>query len=69
MAKDYAVISKAIVEHIGGVDNIESVTHCMTRLRFVLKDQSKADAAAVKAIDGVMGIVEQGGQFLSLIHI
>lgn len=67
MAKDYAVISKAIVEHIGGVDNIESVTHCMTRLRFVLKDQSKADAAAVKAIDGVMGIVEQGGQFQVII--
>ena len=38
MAKDYTVISRKIVEHIGGIGNIASVTHCMTRLRFVLKD-------------------------------
>ena len=63
MAKDYAVVSKAIVDKIGGIDNIASVTHCMTRLRFVLKDEKKADEAAVKAIDGVMGVVVQGGQF------
>lgn len=40
MARDYAVVSKNIAEHIGGVENIASVTHCMTRLRFVLKDES-----------------------------
>lgn len=67
MAKDYAVITKAIVDNIGGVENIDSVTHCMTRLRFVLKDESKVDAAAVKAIDGVMGVVQQGGQFQIII--
>lgn len=67
MAKDYAVISQAIVDNIGGVDNIESVTHCMTRLRFVLKDNSKLDEAAVKAIDGVMGVTQQGGQFQVII--
>lgn len=39
----------------------------MTRLRFVLKDESKVDAAAVKAIDGVMGVVQQGGQFQIII--
>ena len=67
MAQDYAVITRAIVDNLGGVDNIESVTHCMTRLRFVLKDGSKADEAAVKAIDGVMGVVLQGGQFQIII--
>ena len=67
MAKDYAVITKAIVENLGGVENIDSVTHCMTRLRFVLKDENKVDAAAVKAIDGVMGLVQQGGQFQVII--
>ena len=67
MAKDYAVVSKAIVDKIGGIDNIASVTHCMTRLRFVLKDEKKADEAAVKAIDGVMGVVVQGGQFQVII--
>lgn len=67
MARDYAVVSKAIVENIGGIDNISSLTHCMTRLRFVLKDESKANEAAVKAIDGVMGVVKQGGQFQVII--
>ena len=40
MAKDYTVISRKIVEQIGGIDNIANVTHCMTRLRFVLKDET-----------------------------
>ena len=59
MAKDYAVIARAIVENVGGVGNIDSVTHCMTRLRLVLKDNSKASTEAVKAIDGVMGVVPE----------
>ena len=67
MARDYAVVSKNIAEHIGGVENIASVTHCMTRLRFVLKDESQADDEAVKAIDGVMGLVKQGGQYQVII--
>ncbi len=45
MAKDYAAISKKIVENIGGVENIASVTHCMTRLRFVVKDEGKINDA------------------------
>lgn len=52
MAKDYAAITKKIVENIGGVENIASVTHCMTRLRFVVKDEGKINDAAVKATDG-----------------
>ena len=67
MAKDYTVISRKIVEHIGGIDNIASVTHCMTRLRFVLKDETLADDEAVKATDGVMGLVKQGGQYQIII--
>lgn len=61
MAKDYAAISKKIVE------NIASVTHCMTRLRFVVKDEGKINDAAVKATDGVMGVVNQGGQYQIII--
>ena len=67
MARDYAIVSKNIAEHIGGAENIASVTHCMTRLRFVLKDESLADDEAVKAIDGVMGLVKQGGQYQIII--
>ncbi len=67
MARDYAIVSKNIADHIGGAENIASVTHCMTRLRFVLKDESLADDEAVKAIDGVMGLVKQGGQYQIII--
>lgn len=67
MAKDYTVISRKIVEQIGGIDNIANVTHCITRLRFVLKDETLADDEAVKAIDGVMGLVKQGGQYQIII--
>ena len=56
MAKDYAAISKKIVENIGGVENIASVTHCMTRLRFVVKDEGKINDAAVKAPDSIEGM-------------
>lgn len=67
MPKDYAPIVKSIVKNIGGIDNIADVTHCMTRLRFVLKDESKADEDAVKAINGVISVVKQGGQFQVII--
>ncbi len=67
MAKDYAAAAKKIVEHIGGVDNIASVTHCMTRLRFVLNDENMVNDDAVKGIDGVIGVVKQGGQYQIII--
>lgn len=59
----YQELIKEILNNIGGEANIESVTHCMTRLRFVLKDDSKADSSAVKNIKGVVGCVNKGGQF------
>lgn len=67
MAKDYSVVAGNIVENVGGIDNIQSVTHCMTRLRFVLKDESKANDDAIKGTDGVMGLVKQGGQYQIII--
>ena len=57
MARNYAIVVQKIVENIGGVENIASVTHCMTRLRFVVKDESKINDAVVKTVDGVMGVV------------
>ena len=67
MPRDYAPVAKEIVKHLGGAKNIESVTHCMTRLRFVLKEEEKAGDSEVKAIDGVMGVVKQGGQYQVII--
>ncbi|ERI93649.1 putative PTS system sucrose-specific EIIBC component [Clostridiales bacterium oral taxon 876 str. F0540] len=56
------VIAEAILEKVGGKNNIASVAYCMTRLRVVLKDGSLADKEGLKKVEGVMGLVEQGGQ-------
>lgn len=53
-----------IVQLVGGTGNIQSVSHCMTRLRFVLKSEDKADTAAIKKIKGVLGVVSAGGQYM-----
>lgn len=60
---DYAKVASKVLEAVGGKDNVQSVVHCMTRLRFNLKDESKADEAKVKKIKGVVGVVNKGGQF------
>ncbi|EMH5181216.1 PTS cellobiose/arbutin/salicin transporter subunit IIBC [Serratia marcescens] len=62
MPKNYAEISHAIVAALGGTGNIEAMTHCMTRLRFVVKDKTQIDTPALKAIDGVLGVVHNGEQ-------
>jgi len=62
MSKNFAEVSRLIVDAIGGVSNVASVTHCMTRLRFVLNDESLVDAARLKAITGVMGVVRNEQQ-------
>ena len=64
---DYAIVAKKILEKIGGESNVNSVQHCMTRLRFTLKDESKVDDDAIKKIKGVMGVVRQGGQYQVII--
>ena len=43
MTKDYTELAQDIVAHVGGKDNIAKLVHCVTRLRFTLKDESKAD--------------------------
>ena len=61
--KDYSKLARDIVKCVGGTDNIDSLKHCMTRLRFSLKDTSKADRERVKNLKGVISLVESGGQF------
>lgn len=63
MSKKYSSLAKEILEKVGGVENVDQLTHCMTRLRFTLKDRSKVDAETVKKVDGVIDIIEKGGQF------
>ena len=63
MALDYVSTSKQIIEAVGGAGNIATATHCMTRLRLVLNDESKADDAKVNKIKGVKSVIKQGGQY------
>lgn len=56
---DYQKTASEILKHIGGESNVISLEHCSTRLRFVLADQTKADAEAVKKIPGVMGVADR----------
>lgn len=63
MAKDYKQISKDIIQNIGGKENVSSVAHCVTRVRFVLKDESKANDTAVSNVAGVMKVIKAGGQY------
>lgn len=62
-ANKNAQIAADVLAAVGGKENVVSVTHCMTRLRFNLKDMSLPDPETIKAISGVIGVVESGGQF------
>lgn len=59
----YEQLAREIVEHVGGTRNISGLTHCVTRLRFQLKDQSKADDEAIKNLNGVVTLIKSGGQY------
>lgn len=61
--KDYAKIANDIITICGGEANIATVSHCMTRLRVQLKDNSKCDSDKAKAIPGVMNLIIQNNQF------
>lgn len=63
MAKDYTELAQDIVAHVGGKENIVKLVHCVTRLRFTLKDESKADDDYLKKRDGVVTVVKAGGQY------
>ena len=64
---DYTATAKQILDHLGGEKNVASVTHCMTRLRLYLKDDSIPKDEEVKAIGGVLGVVRGGQQYQVII--
>lgn len=69
MAKqdNYGELARSLIGLVGGESNISNVTHCATRLRFNLKDESKADTNAIKATKGVVGVVSSSGQYQVII--
>lgn len=64
---DYTKCAEEILKELGGEKNIKELTHCATRLRFILKDGTLVDDTKVKAIKGVMGIMKKGGQYQVII--
>lgn len=63
MASKYDGLSRIIIQNVGGKDNISAITHCVTRLRFTLKDESKAQTDILKSTDGVVTVLQSGGQY------
>ncbi|MFT8469935.1 MAG: PTS transporter subunit EIIC [Oenococcus sp.] len=63
MSAKYDNLARIIVQNVGGKENISSVIHCFTRLRFVLKDETKANTDILKNTDKIINVVQQGGQY------
>lgn len=59
----YENLAKDIVKNVGGKENVSSLTHCITRLRFKLKDESKANDEVLKNMSGVVTVMKSGGQY------
>ncbi len=59
----YENLAKSIIANVGGKENIISINHCITRLRFVLKDEAKANDDVLKNMDGVVTVMKAGGQY------
>lgn len=61
--KNYEDLAKDIVKNVGGEENVDNLRHCITRLRFNLKDESKADTDTIKQLDGVVTVMKASGQY------
>ncbi|HDR3341919.1 TPA: PTS transporter subunit EIIB, partial [Bacillus anthracis] len=56
---DYNKLGKDILTQVGGKENVSSVSHCITRVRFILKDEAKANDDVIKNMSGVLDVVKQ----------
>ncbi len=63
----YHELAKEIVKNVGGKENISGLVHCITRLRFTLKDEGKAKDDVLKAMEGVVTVMKSGGQYQMVI--
>lgn len=61
--KDYKNLAQDIIKNVGGEENVDGLRHCVTRLRFNLKDESKADTDSMKQLDGVVTVMKASGQY------
>lgn len=65
--KQYKEFASDIIKNVGGKENIRSVRHCYTRLRFRLEDEGKANEAVLKEMDGVITIIKSAGEFMVVV--
>ncbi|WP_449449465.1 PTS transporter subunit EIIC [Streptococcus suis] len=63
MTKTKKELATLIIQYVGGKENISNLTHCVTRLRFILKDEKKADKEALIKLDEVLTVIQAGGQY------
>lgn len=63
MAEKYDDLARSILENVGGTENVASVAHCITRVRFKLKDESRANTAKIEALKGVIQVIQANGQY------
>lgn len=63
MAKKYEALAQEIVRLVGGVENVNGLTHCVTRLRFKLKDDAAADKEGLQKLKEVLSVVQGNGQY------
>ncbi|MHC1681444.1 MAG: beta-glucoside-specific PTS transporter subunit IIABC [Clostridiaceae bacterium] len=63
MSKKYESLALEILQKVGGSENVSVLTHCMTRLRFVLNNTSNVDRKGIEGLNGVINVIESGGQF------
>lgn len=63
MASKYDDLAQTIVDNVGGPQNVNSLSHCITRLRFTLKDPKLANQEVLEHTDGVLKVIEAGGQY------
>lgn len=63
MASKYDALARIIIQNVGGKGNVVSLAHCITRLRFKLKDESKANTEVLKNTDGIVTVIQSGGQY------
>ncbi|MBY0755404.1 PTS beta-glucoside transporter subunit IIBCA [Clostridium sardiniense] len=61
--KKYEQLAKDIIKNVGGRENVNRLTHCITRLRFKLKDESKANTEVLKKMEGIVTVIKSGGQY------
>lgn len=57
-----------MVDHVGGISNIKGATHCVTRLRLILNDETKYDRKALENIEGVKGVLFNSGQLMIILE-